>query len=285
VARAVANVDFTATGARILPQFLANKPLDVTLYTPELLKMFRASHAASATISALGTMLHQFEGDYLALSSAAATSAPATALGMSVPQASRASIGAQLEQCRAAHTALRDTTNRTQRIFWLGNHTTHCDWSTVEQLKFREEHDLYAQEIDPNFVALETWDDQVKAAMVGTKQDKLGLTKDGKSLIGPICPRLLAQQGRNRGDGSSRGGFHQTGGYSTGRGGGTGPPGSPYGQWRTQTFTPNQKESGGRGAPRGGSARGRGGRGKGKENRPQKGGASTASGTAAAAQP
>jgi hypothetical protein len=80
VARAVANVDFTATGAKVLPQFLANKPLDVTLYTPELLKMFRASHAASAAISTLGSMRHQFEGDYLAFSTAAATSAPATAM-------------------------------------------------------------------------------------------------------------------------------------------------------------------------------------------------------------
>jgi hypothetical protein len=121
--------------------------------------------------------------------------------------------------------------------------------------------------------------------MVGTKHDKLGLTKDGKTFIGPICPWLLAQQGRSRGDGFSSGGFRQTGGYSTGRGGGTGPSGSPYGQWRTNTFIPNQKESGGRGAPRGDSARGRGGRGKGKENRPQKGGTPTANGAAAAAQP
>ena len=32
----------------------------------------------------------------------------------------------------------------------------------------------------------------------------------------PMCPLLLTQQGESRGDGSSRGGSHQTGGYSTG---------------------------------------------------------------------
>jgi hypothetical protein len=86
-----------------------------------------------------------------------------------------------------------------------------CD--ATNSTKYREEHDLYAAEIDHNFVALETWDDQFKAAMVGTKQDKLGLTKDGQSLIGPICPQLFAQQGKSRGDGFSLGGSHQNGGY------------------------------------------------------------------------
>jgi hypothetical protein len=66
--------------------------------------------------------------------------------------------------------------------------------------------------------------------MVGTKQDKLGLTKDGKSLICPICPLLLAQQGKSRGDCSSPVRFHQNGGYLNCRGGGYGTPCSQYGQ-------------------------------------------------------
>jgi hypothetical protein len=44
----------------------------------------------------------------------------------------------------------------------------------------------------------------------------VGTRPDGKSLICPICPRLLTQQGESRGDGSSRCWSHQTGGYSTG---------------------------------------------------------------------
>ena len=284
VERAVSSVALDATGVKVLPQFLANKPLDVTLYTPELIKMFRASHAASATISTLGDMLYGFEGDYLSLSSEDAARAPPSPLARSVPPVYRARIGAQIEKCRSAHTVLRDATNRTQRIFWLGNHTTNCDWSTVDQLIFREEHDAYAADIDPSFVPLATWDDQVKAAMVGAKQDKLGLTKDGKSLVGPICPRLLAQQGRNRGDGFGRGGSHHNGGDRAGRGGGHGPSGSPYGQWRTDSFGSGRK--GGRGDHRRGAGRG-GGRGRGRENKAPKSGSPPApgSGAAAAAQP
>ena len=35
--------------------------------------------------------------------------------------------------------------------------------------------------------------DHMKAAIIGCRQEKTGLTKDGKSLVGPIDP-LVAQQ-------------------------------------------------------------------------------------------
>jgi hypothetical protein len=263
-----------------MPKFLVGKSLDVQLYTPELVKLFRSSKAASDAVAALGGELQTFEGDYFALSAADIENAPPTALAKTVPAACRASLLPRVEQCRAALGALKDATNRTQRIFWLGNHTSHCDWSTVDQLLFREEHDTDADGFDPNFKPLETWDDQVKAAIFGAKQDKLGLTKDGKALVGPICPRLLALQ--SRGGGGSGGQGRGTPGYGGDRNkaGGYGPPGSPYGQaWRTNT--PGQAGRGGPG-PRG---RGRGrGRGGGKENRhPRNNGPPAAAG--APAQP
>lgn len=71
---------------------------------------------------------------------------------------------------------------------------------------------MYAADIGPNFVALATWDNQLKVVMMGTSLDKLGLTKDGKSVVGPICSLLLAY---------GRGGSHRNGGNPTGR---THPP-------------------------------------------------------------
>ena len=77
-----------------------------------------------------------------------------------------ASAGARslhkLALCRSAVAALRDTRTRVKRIFWLANHTTGCNWSTVAQLKFREEHDANAVVSDQHFTPWATWEDQVK---------------------------------------------------------------------------------------------------------------------------
>lgn len=206
----------------------------------------------------------------------------AAELAKMLPAVCRAAISSKLEQCRTALGALKDATNRTQRLFWLGNHTSACDWSTVEQLVFREDHDNWALDNDPNFTPLASWDDQVKAAIVGANQEKMGLTKDGKALVGPICPRLLALRARGGGGGGGYGrGTSGYGGDRNGKTGGYGPTGSPYGQsWKANP--PGQAGRGGHGDSRRGGGRGRG-RGGGKENRTKRNGPPAAAG--APAQP
>ena len=104
-------------------------------------------------------------------------------------------------------------------------------------------------------------------------------SKDGNNRVGPICPRLIAQQAKGGGCGYGRGGGYQNG---TDRGGGYGSPGSPYGQnWRTNTPA-TAGEIGGRGRVGRGRGRGNGRRG-GKENRANKAGNPPAA--AEAAQP
>ena len=151
MANAVANVVIDATGVNVMPKLLVNKPLDVQLYTPELVKLFLKSKAASEAVAALGGELQQFEGDYFALDALELENAPPIGLARTAPAGSLAPLLSKLEECRLTAGALRDATNRTQRFFWLANQTSACDWSTAEQLLFREEHDLGADGFDPNF--------------------------------------------------------------------------------------------------------------------------------------
>ena len=76
----------------------------------------------------------------------------------------------------------------------------------------------------------------MKAAIIGCRQEKTGLTKDGKSLVGPIDP-LVAQQLLRQGHvgattpSESGGGVrgHGSGGGGR-RGGGFGSPAPPTGR-------------------------------------------------------
>ena len=188
------------------------------------------------------------EGSFLEATNAQFEAAVTTELAASMDASAGARLLHKLALCRLAVAALRDATTRVKRIFWLANHTTGCNWSTVAQLKFREEHDANAVVIDPHFTPLATWEDQVKAAIIGAKKEKAGLTKDGKALVGPIAPSLqrLHVQGRSGGGGDGGGaGGGNGGGRNRGRpgggffpsgpvgsqGGGYRPPGSPYGAW------------------------------------------------------
>ena len=72
--------------------------------------------------------------------------------------------------------------------------------------------------------------DHMKAAINGCRQEKVGLTNRGKSLVGPIYPLVAQQlpwQGQGHATNASGGRGHGSGGGS--KGGGLRPPCSPFG--------------------------------------------------------
>ena len=74
--------------------------------------------------------------------------------------------------------------------------------------------------------------DHMKAAIIGCRQEKTGLTKDGKSLVGPIDPLVaqqLLRQGHVGATTSSGGRCHGSGGEGRRRGG-FGSPAPPTGR-------------------------------------------------------
>ena len=198
--------DTLSAGAQPHAGILAGKPLDVVLYTPHLLRLYKAARASIRAASRLAGHLISFEGDLADMDDDAFEAAPLAPLlslagvtgvipsAASVLAAERVALFADLDECRKALIRLRDDTLLTQRTFWLGNHTTACDWETVRQLEYRQRLDEDGAEINPNFVKLETWEDQVKAAIVGCNREKEGLTKDGKALAGPVHPSILAKR-------------------------------------------------------------------------------------------
>ena len=46
----------------------------------------------------------------------------------------------------------------------------------------------------------------MKAAIIAARQENLGLAKDGKTLAGPVLPRLLARRGKEAPGGKTGGG-------------------------------------------------------------------------------
>ena len=136
----------------------------------------RAGEAFDA-VSVLGAELVSHEGSFLEAADSQFEAAVPTELAASMDASAGARLLHKMALCRSAVAALRDTTTRVKRIFWLASHTTGCSWSTVAQLKFREEHDANAVISDPHFTPLATWEEQVKAAsIIGAKQEQAGLT-------------------------------------------------------------------------------------------------------------
>ena len=153
---------------------------------------------------------------------------------------------------------LRAKNLRCQRGFWLANHTPGCNWDTWEQLCHREDQDAGADLCNPCFTPLTSWEEQVKAAIVAARQEAAALSKDGKTLLGPVLPRLLVRHNNGRGgDGYNRG--------AAGPKAGDRPPGA-------RAFTPRRPPFGAHAARKPGGA--------GKENRNK-----NAASAAAAAKP
>ena len=77
--------------------------------------------------------------------------------------------------------------------------TPSCNWDTWEQLCHREEQDASADLCNSCFTPLTTWEEQVKAAIVAARQETVAFSKDGKTLFGPVLPRLQARYNHGKG--------------------------------------------------------------------------------------
>ena len=197
LARACTIMDMPA--ARVTPQFLVDKPLDVRMYTPLLVDLYANVRKVAEGISLLAREIFTFEGDFLELSSTTVAALPTTPLYASCDTASGSRLLHRMEVVHAAAALLRAKNLRCQRAFWLANHTPGCNWDTWEQLCHREDQDAGADLCNPCFTPLTSWEDQVKAAIVAARQEAAALSKDGKTLLGPILPRLMARHNHSKG--------------------------------------------------------------------------------------
>lgn len=74
LARACTSADMPA--ARVTPQFLVDKPLDVRMYTPLLIDLYTSVRKVNEGISRLAAEIFQFEGEFLDLPEATAGTWP-----------------------------------------------------------------------------------------------------------------------------------------------------------------------------------------------------------------
>ena len=192
---------------RETPRFLVDKPLDVWMYTPELVALYTCSREVTSTMGKLAAELIKFEGDFLEMSSPDFEKAEHTPLTKSMDVTAGSQMFCWLDELLSTWIRLRAQTLRTQRLFWLGNHTTGANWDTVEQMLFRAAEDEGANICNPSFTPLSSWEEQVKAAIISARQENLCLAKDGKILLGQVLPRLLARHGKGA-PGGKPGGAH-----------------------------------------------------------------------------
>jgi hypothetical protein len=195
LARACTAMDMPA--AKVTPQFLVDKPLDVRMYTPLLVDLYASVRKMAEGVSLLAREVYVFEGDFLELSRAAVAALPTTPLFASCDMTTGSRLLHRLEVVHSVAVQLRAKNLRCQRGFWLANHTPGCNWDTWEQLCHREDQDAGADLCNPCFTPLASWEEQVKAAIAAARQEAAALSKDGKTLLGPILPRLLARHGLN----------------------------------------------------------------------------------------
>lgn len=230
-------------GATALPLFLQDKPLDVEIFTPCILAHQQAVEKALSSISELSRELLKFSGDLADLSSADFETAEAGEVLTDGDESMhpdydglRASLFAKLDACRIAIKEMRETEVRMRRLYWLANFTYGCNWETVLQLIHREKHDANGGKLNPDQKALSSWDEKVKAAIIGANQQKASLSKDGKSLIGPIHPRLQPLHSKAALDRMAQAGTGAPIRSAATQGGTVGPPNSSYGRghpvWR-----------------------------------------------------
>ena len=121
---------------RETPKFLVDKPLEVRMYTPELIALYTCSREVTLMMGKLAAELIKFEGDFLEMTSPDFEKAEPTPLVMSMDTTSSPLLFRWLCELRSTGIRLQAQTLRTQRLFWLGNHTTGANWDTVEQLLF-----------------------------------------------------------------------------------------------------------------------------------------------------
>jgi hypothetical protein len=117
-----------------------------------------------------------------------------TQLVMSMNTAKGSRFFHSLKLLRKLAARLKEQIIGTQWMFWLTNHTPSCSWDTYEQLEYHSNQDARAFLCNPGFAPLKTWEEQVKAAIIAASQESTGLSKDGRTLLRPVLPRLMAKQ-------------------------------------------------------------------------------------------
>ena len=130
------------------PNILEGKPLDVKLYTQHLLNVYESSRKYQTAVTRLAGNFISFEGELSELSEVAYSGSPLAPLMRQDHTRTpvcwedlRVSVFSSLNECRLRAASLREHVLTCQRTFWLANHTQGCDWNTVQQLEFRQQHD------------------------------------------------------------------------------------------------------------------------------------------------
>jgi hypothetical protein len=169
------------------------------MYTPLLIDLYASVRKMTEGVALLAKEIYVFEGDFLELSSAAVAALPTTKLFASCDIESGSRLLHRLETAHAV----------------ASTPTPGCNWDTWEQLCHREDQDAGADLCNPSFTPLTSWEEQVKAAIVAARQESAALSKDGKTSLGPVLPRLLARhhngQGKNA-EWRNKGPSHNKGG-------------------------------------------------------------------------
>ena len=254
-------------GTSVIPELIKGRSVMIECMTPTLYNHVEHLKLAQKAISKMAAELLHFKGELCDMPAAEFEVAEPGPILADSPGGDdldrlRASMVAQLDALRVAARALRDSGVRLQRLFWLAEFTQGCNWDTVLQLLHREEHDDMGDHMAPDHVRLLSWDDQVKAAIIGANQQKAGLAKDGKTLVGSVHPRLLCLHSRAGLQKAAEAGMGAPSRAEGHHGGPVGPPGSVYGRGH-----PDRWRGGGGGAGRGRGGHGRGGGSARKENR------------------
>ena len=76
----------------------------------------------------------------------------------------------RLEKVRAAAADLTRGFTTQCRFFWCANHRPGCDWRTIEQIQHRRGADAWNGAMDDSVVPIESWNDQIAAAMLDLNQ-------------------------------------------------------------------------------------------------------------------
>jgi hypothetical protein len=115
LARACTVMDMPA--AKATPQFLADKPLDVRMYTPLLVELYASVPKVLEGLSLLAREVLTFEGDFFEMSPETVALLPSTPLFATRDIKSESRLFHRLETLHAVATALRGKNLRCQRAW------------------------------------------------------------------------------------------------------------------------------------------------------------------------
>ena len=130
----------------------------------------------------------------------------------------REAIAPCLFRLRTTLSDLGIVMSRAHKLFWIANHTEHCNWSVVSQIITRERWDAEQLILDPKgHKALTTWPEKIAAAL--TVCGFTGAVDKNGALIGPISPDARKLINAGKGQGRDRSAGYKNGGKGGAAGG------------------------------------------------------------------